>query len=183
MRVRAATVDDAERVAEVEVLSRRAAYRGLVPQARLDALQQGQRLPVWRTVLEQADGPRRVTLVVEDDAAVVGLADLRSTADDEAGAPGVGEIDSLYVLPGCWGRGCGSALMAAALQAFAAAGHAAAVLWVLETNERATGFYRRRGWRPDGAVEDLVADGVALRHVRYRYDLRRPDPPLVSRRA
>jgi len=48
--VRAATADDAARVAEVEVLSRQAAYRGLVPQARLDALTSALQLPVsWAT--------------------------------------------------------------------------------------------------------------------------------------
>jgi ribosomal protein S18 acetylase RimI-like enzyme len=48
----------------------------------------------------------------------------------------------------------------------AAIGDASACLWVLEDNPRAQGFYRKIGFEPDGAVEDLPADWNGAREIR-----------------
>jgi len=48
-----------------------------------------------------------------------------------------------------------------------------AILWVLESNRRARRFYEIAGWIPDGdAKTENRPDGIQLREVRYRIDLR-----------
>lgn len=73
-----------------------------------------------------------------------------ATRDDDLDAS-VGELYSLYVDPELWGRGHGSALHDAALGELVSRGYASAVLWVLEDNAHARGFYLARGWKPEGA--------------------------------
>jgi len=171
MWVRRGRVADAERIAQVHVLSWQVGYRGLLPQPLLDGLHPAQRVPRWTTTLSQAAWPARGTLVADDAGDIVGFADLRPTRDDDQDASEVGEIVAFYVLPTVWERGVGRALMSAAVRSLDAAGFTCATLWVLETNQRARRFYARLGWEPDGAVRDEVVGGAPIRDVRYRYPL------------
>lgn len=69
------------------------------------------------------------------------------------------ELMALYVRAEAYGTGVGHRLFEAAL------GAAPAYLWVLGGNERAVAFYRRQGFRLDGATKaDEV--GTELRMVR-----------------
>lgn len=43
-----------------------------------------------------------------------------------------------------------------------------ALLWVLDGNERAQGFYSDDGWAPTGARKDDVVWGVPVVEVEYR---------------
>ena len=171
MHVRPATVDDAERVAEVHVLSWQVGYRGLLPQPLLDGLHPAQRVPRWTVTLQRAAWPQRGTLVADDAGDVVGFADLRPSRDDDEDPVEMGEVTSFYVLPSVWGRGVGRQLMAGAVLALGAGGFASATLWVLETNVRAIRFYAGLGWAPDGAVTDDICGGAAIRDLRYRREL------------
>jgi ribosomal protein S18 acetylase RimI-like enzyme len=44
-----------------------------------------------------------------------------------------------------------------------------AVLWVLETNERARRFYEKAGWKTDGQTKTEERGPVVLNDVRYRF--------------
>jgi GNAT superfamily N-acetyltransferase len=165
VRVRAAVLADAQRIAEVHVLSWQSGYRGMLPQAVLDGLRPSQRVPRWTATVLAADWPRRGTLVAEEAGDVIGFADLRP-----ASVP-VGEIASFYVLPAAWGRGVGRALMTAAVDALHVAGFVSAALWVLDSNVPAIRFYERLGWVPDGAVRGDMVGGAPIRDLRYRLDL------------
>ena len=172
MLVRPAVLDDAERIAEVNVLSWQVGYRGLLPQPLLDGLHLAQGVPRWRAAIERTAWPGRGTLVADDVGDVLGFADLCPTRDDDQDAAEVGEIAAFYVLPTAWGQGVGRRLMAAAVHMSGVAGFGSATLWVLEANARARRFYTRRGWEPDGAVRDGVLGGTATHEVRYRRELK-----------
>lgn len=172
MHVRPAVVDDAQRIAEVHVLSWQVGYRGLLPQPLLDGLRPTQRTQRWSATLRQATWPSRGTLVADDAGDIVGFADLRPVQDDDQDAARVGEIASFYILPSAWGQGVGRQLMCAAVRMLGAAGFASATLWVLETNTHAIRFYAHLGWQPDGAVRDEVVGGAAIRDMRYQRELR-----------
>jgi ribosomal protein S18 acetylase RimI-like enzyme len=97
---------------------------------------------------------------------VVRLAIAGRARDDDV-AEGTGELYALYVDPDEWGAGHGRALDEAARAHLRGALFTGAVLWVLEDNERARGFYERCGWVDDGtrrSHEGAVA-------VRYRVGL------------
>jgi hypothetical protein len=48
------------------------------------------------------------------------------------------------------------------------AGFGAAILWVLDGNDRAQRFYEIGGWQLDGAAKDIVIAETTLAEVRYR---------------
>lgn len=94
----------------------------------------------------------RVTLVAEHDGRLVGYAQVRwghTPACVEARAPG--EIQRLYVVRDCHGRGVAHDLMRACLAALAARGTDVAWLGVWERNPKAIAFYRKFGFREVGA--------------------------------
>ena len=103
----------------------------------------------WREWLRPG-GDRTHTLVAELGPALVGFATLAIPSHDEDEAEGVGEIPALYVEPSAWGHGAGAALLEASAEDMRAAACTEGILWMLEGNERAAGFYERQGWRRDG---------------------------------
>jgi GNAT superfamily N-acetyltransferase len=152
VEIRTATTADALAVETVRVLSWKLSYRGLVPDAYLDAL-----------VVDEA---RRVsiissgaatTLLAVVDSRPVGMAAYGPTRDDDLGGL---ELFALYVLPPSWRSGVGTALLSAC--------GAAESVWVLAKNARGQAFYARHGFAPDGAstVLHLGAPLVEVRLVR-----------------
>jgi ribosomal protein S18 acetylase RimI-like enzyme len=83
----------------------------------------------------------------------------------DADTVGFGEIYALYVDPGRYEAGVGRRLMAHARRRLKESGFEAAVLWVLQGNERAASFYEREGWQPDGATREEEPYGI-VSHVR-----------------
>lgn len=153
------------------MLSWQVGYRGLLAQSLLDGLRPAQRVPRWTAAVRQAAWPARGVLVADDAGEVVGFASLYPTEDLDQDPTRVGEVASFYVLPAVWGRGVGGQLMAAAVRTFGVAGFASATLWVLESNARASRFYSRLGWEPDGRTRDERVGGFMVRDVRYRRTL------------
>lgn len=162
--VRAAGSADAGAVAAVHVASWRAGYRGLLPGAFLDALSVQEREHGWAAALEQG----AQVLLAERDGQVAGFVCYGPCRDLDASV-GVGEVYALYARPDCWGTGVGGRLLDAAVQALTSGSGGDVVLWVLEGNQRARGFYERRGWWPDGATKVEEQAGLVLSEVRYRW--------------
>jgi RimJ/RimL family protein N-acetyltransferase len=170
--VRAARVEDAERIAEIHVLGWQGGYRGLIPQEYLDGLDPAQRLPLRIQWLQGADWSRGGCFVVADDEGrLAGFADVGRSRDDDADSDRVGEVRAIYLAPDAWGKGLGRELMAAALTHLAKLAYGQVTLWVLDTNARARSFYEAAGFRPDGAVKVDDSLGFSLREVRYRRTL------------
>ena len=146
--IRAATVDDAEAIAEVNVESWRWAYDGLLPASVLDALSIEDRAAEWRSMLA---GPVcDVSVATAVDGRVVGFASIGTTRDDDVPPPTTGELFALYVRPETAGAGIGRLLLQEAESRLRDLGFTRATLWVLETNERGRRFYERHGWSFDG---------------------------------
>src|SRR5262249_19310007 len=112
--VRAARVEDAERIAEIHVLGWQGRYQGLMPQGYLGALDPVPRLPGRVQSLIGGDWSRGGCFVVAgDDGQLAGFAAVGATRDDDDTGE-VGEVRAIYLVPGAWGQGLGRALMAAA---------------------------------------------------------------------
>ena len=155
-RVRRARVEDAGGIARAWVRAWQVAYRGLVPDEVLDALDVDERRALWRERLEGGD----CTFVVED----LGIAGYCRVVPPA-------EIASLYVLPERRHGGVGSALLAAGARRAALARRprdavglhrqppGARVLRPLRVHARRRRA-RRRGHRADG---DPAAGGAVTR--------------------
>lgn len=164
-RLRDAEEGDLEEVARIHVAAWKAAYRGMIDDARLDALTPADRLTAWRGWW-RGDG---VHLRVAD--AERGLAGFlrRSPARMIDDPPtDYAEITHLYLDPQQIGTGLGAALLGEALRDTRAEGYDGALLWTLEANDRARRFYERFGLRTDGARQsqpDWLGEGVF--EIRY----------------
>ncbi|MFI9114957.1 GNAT family N-acetyltransferase [Streptomyces venezuelae] len=170
MVIREALPEDAAAVAAVHVLSWRAAYRGLVPDAYLTALDVEERTAVWQARLAAPDRP--TVLVSTGPGGRVRAFSCFRAWPDETFPPGTtAELAALYALPEAWGTGVGRALLAASAEALVEAGFRAAALWVFEGNARGRRFYEAAGWRPDGEVVREETGGRVLAELRFRRDL------------
>jgi GNAT superfamily N-acetyltransferase len=136
---RRATPEDLDAVVAVFLACWRTAYRGVLPDATVDAMTDDDAIDLWRASLADPSGE---ALVAERDGRVTGV--VRWTRDDVT-------VQSLYVDPGDQGHGTGTGLLAAAVDELAAGGSPVARLWVFEANAAARAFYAARGWVPDGA--------------------------------
>lgn len=170
--IRRATPADAEGIVDVHIRAWQWAYRGLIPDDYLDALDgtRDRRLAFRMEWLSDTASPIGTWIAVSGGR-VLGFADVQRSRDEDA-TPETGELSAIYLDRGVAGRGVGRALQAAAMEDLRSRGFTQATLWVLDTNERARRFYARTGWTPDGAEKtELRPGGVTLREVRYRRDL------------
>lgn len=197
VELREARRGDELAVAELHVRSWQEAYRGLMSDEFLDALDPRERAATYAFEGE-AEGPTTVLAVEVGGEAVGGEGDgedpsLTNSVEVRSGsspspferllgfvtfgasrdqdAMGLGEIYSLYVDPGSYQGGVGRLLMAEARRRLREAGMEDGILWVLTGNERAQRFYESEGWTPDGATRLERPYGVTSNVARFRRTL------------
>lgn len=158
-------LDDIDAVSALRVSGWRAAYRGIVPQSYLDAMNAADDAARRRGRFKAA-GNEVDNLVATDTGTVLGWAALGPRA---YGA--VGELYALYLRPDRIGTGIGRQLMEAVRSRAADRGFRRLELWALADNTRALRFYERAGFSPDGAERVEHYDGTPLRDVRYVRDV------------
>ncbi len=165
VRLRAATVADAEAIAEAHARAWQTAFRGIVPDELLDALRPEVSADRHRERLTSENPAGHPYVVAECDRTVIGFVGFGATRDEDAAR--VGEVRALYVHPAHWRRGVGRRLLHAAMEEMAADGFDTATLWTLADSEQSRAFCEALGWCTDGAVVEWEDwDGVPL--VRYR---------------
>jgi GNAT superfamily N-acetyltransferase len=152
------------------VRSWRETYRGVMSDRVLDdpGIVEA-REQFWTTVLTDPDHrEKRVAVAVLAGAAAGSAGDPGIVGVAMAGPPSPPEpgwsthLYVLYVLAEHHGAGVGAALLDAVVDSAASV-----ALWVADPNPRAQAFYRKHGFRPDGAVQ--IDDGVReIRMVRRR---------------
>ncbi|MGI8869343.1 MAG: GNAT family N-acetyltransferase [Mycobacteriales bacterium] len=175
--VRAATPADADTLGEIHVRTWQVGYAGILPAEHLAAMSVERRREGCRTLLTDPAGPRERpdrpppdNYVAERAGRIVGFTTVGPSRDPDAGEAS-GEVYSIYVAPAAWGTGAGRALMAQGLDRLRERGYAAATLWVLEGNMRASRFYERAGFAPDGCRAPYSREGWTRDELRYRRDL------------
>ena len=138
-QIRSAVPGDAPAIARVQVLTWQHTYRGILPDTFLDALDAERSAESWRAVVADR---RRVTHVV-DSPGLVGFC----TAGPARGDHGSfrGEVEAIYVHPTEQGQGHGTALVRAAMGWLAARQLTPVLVWALEANTPAHGFYQALG--------------------------------------
>ena len=136
------------------------AYAGLVPAELLRDRRRNRstRIDQWRSTLSAGNSTTLVAWEGRDDR-LVGFVSVGPGREEPAHRPPGREVMALYVRAETYGQGVGHALLNAAID------HEAAYLWVLHGNERASQFYRRQGFRYDGASK-TESVGIELRMVR-----------------
>lgn len=167
LTLRRARPRDAHAIAAVHVGSWQVAYRGLVPERFLDALDVDERASSYRFSARGPDEP--VVWIAAHGADVVGLVAVGRCRDEDG--IGAGEVWALYVAPSNWRSGIGSRLLAKGEELLVHRGFADATIWVIERNTRARRFYEIAGWRCDGRVQTIEVGGRDITEVRYHKTL------------
>ena len=168
--IRRAIVQDAAQLARLHVDAWRVAYRGLVPDSRLDRLDYERRAERFREQLGGhglETGPSKAeTYVAERGGAILGFVTLAACRDADVDAQRVGEVWGIYLAPQHWRQGAGSRLCRFAERLLASRGYGEIKVWVLAGNSRARRFYEAMGFVADGASKELDLD-APLEAVRY----------------
>ncbi|MES2738318.1 MAG: GNAT family N-acetyltransferase [Verrucomicrobiota bacterium] len=161
--IRLATLEDARRIAEIQVASWQVAYRGILPDEYLDQINVEQREAVWRGCCGKEGD---VLWVGMRDEVVAGFCHVRASRDADADSA-CAEVTSIYLDPAKWRRGLGRELMGAALTSARERGFERISLWVLRENLAARLFYEALGFRPDDTVKTETFSGCTLHEMRY----------------
>ncbi|WP_243320604.1 GNAT family N-acetyltransferase [Geothrix sp. SG200] len=172
MQIRPALPDDATALAALGERLWRETYTGLIPASNLE-LHLAETFGPRQQAAELAD-PACRTLVIAEGNALLGYTLLRACGPEEGMASfhfvNPLEVARFYVDASLHGRGAAQALMAAALDHAASAGHDGVWLQVWEQNPRAIRFYAKAGFTDAGEAtfrvgEQVDRDRVMLRRV------------------
>jgi len=140
-----------------------------MPQDHLDGLDPADRAEAWGRVIAETDPTRGgVLAAVAKGGGIIGFASFGPSRDSDTDPRRTGEVFAIYADPEVWGTGTGRSLMAGAVAELVRLGYADAILWVLDTNDRARRFYVRAGWAEDGASKTDGSRGFDITEVRYR---------------
>jgi ribosomal protein S18 acetylase RimI-like enzyme len=150
--VRRAGAEDVEAIAEIHVRSWQSAYRGILPDQLLDGLSVPERATSWRVILEGGE-EHWLILVAEGGGELTGFCAAATPSRDLDADETTAELGALYIDPGHWRRGVGTALLTRALEELRRAGLHDVVLWVLPENHAALAFYERFGFKLEEGVE------------------------------
>jgi GNAT superfamily N-acetyltransferase len=131
MRVVRATVEDAELCFGIARASARAGFRHVFAPDLYEFPAETIRAD-WISALTNPDGETYLAFDEDETVGVISLSD--------------GVLQTLYVMPECWGRGVGNTLHDFALDRLRETNVEQARLWTLAENHRARSFYEKRGW-------------------------------------
>ncbi len=155
---KALTSDSLEAISRVYAASWQTAYRGIIPDDYLDALDALR----WTDTLKASID---TLLLAVEAGEIIGVCTYGPARDAEY--TGWGEVVSLYLLPDRRRQGVGSLLLSAALGELHMLGCAGVYLWVLEDNRFARRFYEKHGFAVSGdKLRDCIG-GKDVNEVRY----------------
>jgi ribosomal protein S18 acetylase RimI-like enzyme len=140
--IRRATPGDARAIAEVRVEAWRRTYRGMIPDAYLDAMRVEASEAHWQRILGAAPATAAI-FVGTADTAVTGFAAGLLLAEPRFGLDA--ELTALYVLPAHQRTGIGHGLVREVVAALCAAGATGLLTWVIAQNRGARKFYEGLG--------------------------------------
>jgi len=166
--IRRAAPSDASDLAELQAVTWRETYPGLLPQPILDGLTLARLHKQWRAQLKALDDDHdQGVFIAERNEEAIGY----GTCGMSRGRidPWDAEINMLYVRASAQGRGAGQLLMAAMARHLLARGMFSAGVWVVRGNGRARRFYERLGGRPSAFRRDAM-QGWLIPVASYRWD-------------
>ena len=164
-RLRTATQEDTDAIAQLHADSWRHAYRGALSDAFLAGDIVADRRDLWTQRLSAPSSDQHVVLAESGDR-VVGFACVYANADGTWGAL----LDNIHVASDMQRRGIGEQLMRAAAGWIAASTPRGGMfLWVLQSNATAQTFYSRLGAENVGADVWAPPGGGAVPRFRFAW--------------
>jgi GNAT superfamily N-acetyltransferase len=140
--IRRASVDDAQAIARVRIECWRTTYRGMIPDAYLDAMDVDASTALWNRVLSASPNTTSV-FVADDDGDVVGFGAGNMLEEPRYALDA--ELSAVYVLRDRQRIGVGRRLVDAVAHAQRAHGAHGLIVWVIAGNKGARAFYEQLG--------------------------------------
>ena len=162
MVIRKATKEDLEGIAKVHVNSWNETYTGLMPQSYLDKRSVEGQLQYY----QQTPNIEDLFNVLEIKNEVVGFVTAIPARDKDFPKREYGEIQAIYLLKKYHDQGYGGMLLDYGIAILEQKHFKYVSLWVLDTNEKAIGFYEHEGFCKDGATKEIVLDDHPLTEIR-----------------
>ena len=162
--IRAATEEDADRLANLYVGTLRDAYAGAMPADFSDPVSEIERASKLRGALCAGT---RIWLIAVAEHELIGACALTVARDSDL-PPNFGEICTITVAATHRRHGHGLALLNAARSQALHRAWRSLVLWVVESNVAARAFYARAGFLPDGSAKVDDPLGFTASVVRYQ---------------
>lgn len=161
--IREAIVNDAERIAEIEVVSNRYAYRNILSDDYLDKdLSVDNRYPVHKRWIDE----NRFDIYVNEDpdAGVInGMMGIGMCEDEDK--QNAFELHYIYLDPDYVRKGIGSEMLRFFEEKGMAKGCSEFVVWVLEENLMGRNFYEKNDYRQDG--KEKIFKRWNKKEIRY----------------
>ena len=167
VEVRPAVENEGYAIGALRSRAWQAAYRGVLPDAMLDALSLDEER--WQVIARGEAGEERLWVAFAGGK-IVGYCHTGPSRDADA-PEGCDEVYALYVEPDLIGFGVGNSLFERALVDLLGRGSTTVTLWVLESAARARRFYEVAGFAAEGARRDECEGVTGAATVRYRRDL------------
>ena len=169
--IREAKVEDAAGIARAHTASWRESYRGILPDSILDRIDVGQRVTTRRRILHD----RSVFQLVAYDLThgdIVGFCDAgpsRRHGPFAGRRRDVGELYAIYLVQYAKRHGLGQELFDRISIWLRANGMGSLIVWVLENNAHARGFYEAMGGRQQLRLQTSVG-GFPVIELGYIWD-------------
>jgi len=163
--IREAKLSDAEAIAAAHTESWQTSYRGILPANVLDRIDVGQRADSRRKIIQN----KRIHQLVAYDVThgdIVGFCD---AGESRRPGPWRGEIYALYMIHRAKRMGLGQEMFERCQQYFAAQNVRSLIIWVLEDNTHARGFYEAMGGKPGPTFPSRVG-GFPVVELGYVWD-------------
>jgi GNAT superfamily N-acetyltransferase len=166
--IRPAQASDAAAIAQLRVDAWRATYRGMMPDAYLDAMNLSDSAAFWARILG-AGSPVASVYVASDDERIVGFAAANRREPPKLGFDA--ELSAIYLAADRKRQGIGRRLVAAVAAAQRERGATGLLTWVTANNHGARAFYEDLGgellleqpFQWDGM--DLIEAGYGFRDL------------------
>ena len=173
IKIRKATVGDAEVVTKIRYETWQVAYKDLLPESVLKDFNFEKEVEK-RIAFINANKGILGLYVAEYNGNVVGFSITNNAEETQTTKPLIencGEVYAIYVLPEYHNVGAGFALMNNNKQMLSKNGYNKFVLWCLKGNEKARKFYERQGGVAIGEEEKQLR-GTMQKEVCYLFDLK-----------
>lgn len=169
--VREAKLDDADAIARAHTESWQTSYRGILPDTVLDRIDVGQRAASRRRILADSSIFQLVAYDVTHGD-IVGFCDAGPNRRQGPSFPrdrAWGELYAIYLVQHAKRHGLGQEMLERVQAWFAAHDVRSLVIWVLENNMHARGFYEAMGGRATSTLRTSVG-GYPVTELSYVWD-------------
>jgi GNAT superfamily N-acetyltransferase len=172
--VRPASPEDAAEIGRLQNETWQLAYRKLLPEEVLVALDADRFAASWREAIATPPSAAYHVLIASEGSTRVGFAAFGPDADRQPEDPApeqTAAITTLLVEPRWGRRGHGSRLLAAIADTARAEGIDRLVAWVAAADTASLQFYRSAGWEADGLQRSLDTGAGTVQELRLHASL------------